>query len=398
MSRRLRVAPGVILALVVLFSAVARGQSEPEIVRVQRLRDAQASGEEVAPAEGPVQIGLGDTLLVTVANWVVNETLEADRSEWQLKLDGIVLPSATAEAIDSETTPGQAEFRFFLTSGAGNREAWDALLRYPLRGPGWTKPVRVGIQPPSNFGSPIKPLASAAETELVVVSTKRFVPLAGFLVVVVGLLVVLGKRSNILRGPDGRSYSLGRTQMAWWFVIILGSYLFLGVLTFDWTSTIQNSALVLLGISATTALGSVIIDGDKRNKVEEARAQQKVLPELIEEMKQKVARADQPTDVAGLTSGLIELQAKLDKARAGARVDESPRKVFLMELISDSHGVSLHRFQNVIWTLVLGGVYALSVLTDLSMPEFNATLLSLMGISSGTYVAFKFPEKAQQSA
>ncbi len=397
MSRRLRVAPGAVLALVVAFSAVARGEGEPEIVRVQRLRDAQTSGGEVAPPAGPVRIGLGDTLLVTVSNWVVNETHEANRAEWRLKLDGIVLPSATAEAIDSETTPGQAEFRFFLTSGAGNREAWDALLRYPLRGSRWTKPVRVGIQPPSNFGSAIKPLANAAATELVVVSTKRFVPLAGFLVVVVGLLVVLGKRSNILRGPDGKTYSLGRTQMAWWFVIILGSYLFLGVLTFDWTSTIQTSALVLLGISATTALGSVIIDGDKRNKVEEARAQQKVLPDLIEEMKQKVSRATQAADVASLSSGLIELQAKLDKATAGAQVVESRPRVFLMELISDSRGVSLHRFQNVIWTLVLGGVYALSVLTELSMPEFNGTLLSLMGISSGTYVAFKFPEKAQQA-
>jgi hypothetical protein len=27
------------------------------------------------------------------------------------------------------------------------------------------------------------------------------------------------------------------------------------------------------------------------------------------------------------------------------------------------------------------------------MPEFDTTLLGLMGISSGTYIGFKFPEK-----
>ena len=29
------------------------------------------------------------------------------------------------------------------------------------------------------------------------------------------------------------------------------------------------------------------------------------------------------------------------------------------------------------------------------MPEFDASLLGLMGISSGTYVGFKFPESAR---
>jgi hypothetical protein len=29
----------------------------------------------------------------------------------------------------------------------------------------------------------------------------------------------------------------------------------------------------------------------------------------------------------------------------------------------------------------------------LAMPDFDPTLLGLMGISSGTYIGFKFPEK-----
>jgi len=31
------------------------------------------------------------------------------------------------------------------------------------------------------------------------------------------------------------------------------------------------------------------------------------------------------------------------------------------------------------------------VLWDLTMPEFSATMLALMGISSGTYIGFKLP-------
>jgi hypothetical protein len=32
------------------------------------------------------------------------------------------------------------------------------------------------------------------------------------------------------------------------------------------------------------------------------------------------------------------------------------------------------------------------VIWDLLMPEFNATLLTLMGISSGTYIGFQLPQ------
>ena len=31
----------------------------------------------------------------------------------------------------------------------------------------------------------------------------------------------------------------------------------------------------------------------------------------------------------------------------------------------------------------------------MAMPEFNETILALMGISSGAYVGFKFPKKEQ---
>jgi hypothetical protein len=50
------------------------------------------------------------------------------------------------------------------------------------------------------------------------------------------------------------------------------------------------------------------------------------------------------------------------------------------------------------WTLILGVIFVGSVYHNLEMPQFSATLLGLMGISSGTYLGFKVPEKASTDA
>jgi hypothetical protein len=66
---------------------------------------------------------------------------------------------------------------------------------------------------------------------------------------------------------------------------------------------------------------------------------------------------------------------------------------FLRDILSDGNGYSFHRFQIFAWTIVLGVIFISSVYNGLTMPEFSATLLGLMGISSGTYIGFKFPEQ-----
>jgi hypothetical protein len=52
----------------------------------------------------------------------------------------------------------------------------------------------------------------------------------------------------------------------------------------------------------------------------------------------------------------------------------------------------------LVWTLVLGILFIYSVWYRLSMPEFSATLLALLGISSGTYLGFKIPENQNPPA
>jgi hypothetical protein len=64
------------------------------------------------------------------------------------------------------------------------------------------------------------------------------------------------------------------------------------------------------------------------------------------------------------------------------------------DILGDSNGIfGLHRFQIVVWTVVLGIIFCVSVVMELKMPDFSTTLLATMGISAGTYLGFKFPEK-----
>lgn len=68
-------------------------------------------------------------------------------------------------------------------------------------------------------------------------------------------------------------------------------------------------------------------------------------------------------------------------------------KGFIADLLTDSDGITLHRFQIFVWTIVLILIFLSSVYKSLAMPEFSGTLLALMGISGGTYIGFMFPEK-----
>jgi ribose/xylose/arabinose/galactoside ABC-type transport system permease subunit len=130
--------------------------------------------------------------------------------------------------------------------------------------------------------------------------------------------------------------------MSFWFFLVIAAYVFMWLIT-DELDTITESVLALIGIGAATALASTLID------------QKKEIP--------------QPDEPGGKSRG------------------------FLNDVMSDPTGVSLHRFQMFVWTLVLGVIFCGNVFKDLEMPQFSATLLGLMGISSGTYLGFKVPEK-----
>jgi uncharacterized membrane protein YuzA (DUF378 family) len=170
---------------------------------------------------------------------------------------------------------------------------------------------------------------------------------------VVAALVLFGylvASTSIIREPSDRSprlrpFSLGRSQMAFWFFIVLGSFAFIWMIT-GVVPPLSESALALIGISALTALGATLVDSGKETKDAHLR----------HAMRSRVTKG------------------------------------FADDVLADTDGYNFHRFQMAIWTLVLGVIFASAVYKTLAMPEFEGTLLALMGISGGTYVGFKFQE------
>jgi hypothetical protein len=232
----------------------------------------------------------------------------------------------------------------------------------------------------------------------------------GFLLLIAALvaLFVLTRRSNILRDPravageGGRaSFSLARSQMAYWFVVVLLSYLYLWVVTGE-RDTLPVSVIALLGISAATALGGVVVD-DPKNKVShdemtKLQQQKAQVRSRLSALRGQLAALTAPTDAlqratcAQAVKSAEAEEAALESRLAVLSSHYEASGSFLRDVLSDDRGISLSRFQMLIWTLVLGVVFVVSVRTDLAMPDLSGTLLALLGVSSGTYVGLKVPE------
>jgi hypothetical protein len=157
-------------------------------------------------------------------------------------------------------------------------------------------------------------------------------------------LVVLGYGPNMLRDPlpagvtAVRPFSLGKVQMAWWFIIIVGSYLYIWAIT-GAAPQLSPTLLSLAGISGATGATAAAISS----------SQQTQFP---------------------------------------------PHKDFFYDLVTDKDGVTLHRFQMLAMTIILGIMFIIEVMTNDMLPtNFDGTTLGLMGISAGTYLGFKIPEK-----
>lgn len=251
---------------------------------------------------------------------------------------------------------GTGEIRFTLDRTDESDKAWHSLLEEPIA---FSKPVTVSVGPDGDLAFP----TDAPPIKLVVLPEIQFwtyfVGLALFLVV----LFWLSMRTALLRDrgtltPAGKlpPYSLSRFQMAFWSFLIIAAYVFIWMIT-DELDTITGSVLALLGIGSSTALAATLIDKEKTTGTVTGGSEA-----------QAPAAATPPAKTAAVSEG------------------------FLRDVLSDDNGISLYRLQLFAWTLVLGIIFIASVYDGLQMPQFNPTLLGLMGISSGTYLGFKVPE------
>jgi hypothetical protein len=227
------------------------------------------------------------------------------------------------------------------------------------------------------------------------------------------LLVVLAVRTALLRDGGGANapYSLAKNQMAMWFVVIFASFLFLTVTTGQ-AAALSSTALILIGISGATGLAALAIDnrkgavqGDEQPKPDAERTSLETeRASLVQELdgpdglrRKREAAAAGSAEAAELDATILAKHQRLDAVTK--RLKEIPKaepaisKGWLTDILSDEHGISFHRFQMAAWTFAMIGVFVVAVWRTFAMAEFDAMTLGLLGISSGTYLGFKLPER-----
>ena len=181
-------------------------------------------------------------------------------------------------------------------------------------------------------------------------------------IVLVGIVAVLGARTALLRDADPsiadftqRPYSLAKSQLAFWTVIIIGTYLYIFFVNPTGVVNVLNAtALELLGISMATSAAAGVTGAPT------APAARPPLP-----------FSTQP------------VQPPAPSQRHLTYIDD---------ILGDNQGINIHRLQMVLWTLVFGGVFVYLCFTGRRFPDFDQQVFILMGISSGTYVWFRRTE------
>lgn len=322
-----------------------------------------------------------------------------------------ILPESGAPMPDSET------LQFHLQRSADSDEAWaDLLGAPPLGGDRFThRPTEVSVGLAGSYALPTD--IKGDKFKLVRIRGTRFVVCTILLIVVFIMLIMLALFTEMLRDlgkkPDKDStksfwrqphkpYSLARFQMAVWFFLIVASLLFIWQITGAY-DIITATALGLMGIGAGTALGAAAVDAGKNqansSQHDALKAEEATLRSEITALDAQINVVPAPANLSELQQTRTAKQTRLNLITTQI-TDLSPAVAtktssnFFNDILTDGdNGISFHRFQMFIWTLVLAIIFVYGVWYRLAMPEFGATLLALLGISSGTYLGFKIPEK-----
>lgn len=141
-------------------------------------------------------------------------------------------------------------------------------------------------------------------------------------------------------------YSFSKSQFAFWTFIIMASFIYIWAFTGDLQS-INNTALILLGITSLTITASNLIHTGEESRNDKAK--------------------------------LLTIRTKSSKEKTN----------FLEDILSDANGISIHRLQAVIFNLIFGIAFLKSVWLNYAMPEFSEAQLILLGLSNGTYAFLK---------
>lgn len=169
------------------------------------------------------------------------------------------------------------------------------------------------------------------------------------------LMLVIMFMTDLLLDPSTvaiiRSYSLSRTQLAVWTFTIFCSLIYVwGGKNYllDESVALSTTTLALMGISCSVMIIGKLIDN---------------------------------ADMKNVALG-----------RIAGRHQDNGRQGFLWDILSDENGIGIHRFQHVLFTLLLMICFIVAVWQTGKMPDFNETWLIMAVISSAGYLGVKLNE------
>jgi hypothetical protein len=368
---------------------------------------AQAVRDLRVDSVTPVSNRLGRHIQVTVQN--LDTLVQQGRvhpDSFVLFVDGRAIKDAPMRLVGPTGKVLEARLEYTIASRKEWLAAFEPIQKdWRIRGP-----VRIGVGYPSG---PEAPWARGpAMLQFEPYTRLRFVATAVGIATTLALLVWLTFRHGLLRDvsapsklPVGRRpFSLGRAQAAAWFFTVFASFLYVRLVTGNFENVLNAQALFLLALSIATQAGARMVDTSRRegtqNALDELRPQLAELRAQVKVTKTAVESLDASADPGAklvLTAtnmtrayDLRSVKRRITEAKAVLRGSCSEN--FLLDLVSDGVGVSLHRVQMVAWTVVLIGIYLSEVYTTLALPTLSTTLLGLMGLSSAAYVGLKSSE------
>jgi len=353
------------------------------------------------------------------------KTATNDPKTLVLYLDGRAMKGAVAQRVSGAGRPETWEVR--LRRGDDARDAWEAVLGSPNR---FVRNVRVGLGPAAG-----PEFAAAADSVLslrLVVAPRGWLwlPALAWLALIAGFFY-LAATTGIIRDspapippPTGdappppvpaarsanprvaareagrerrkerlalRPYSMARTQMAFWFLLVTTAFLAIWIVTGDTRGVITTQAVFLIGLGAGTALAAGMVESNKREEQAAAAERMQALDARRRELVVAKASRGPLAPPSAVDDEMLEVAAA-NAALLNDTPDAPASKGFFRDVLSDQGGPALHRYQHFVWTLIVGAIFVLGAYRTLALPEIDDTMLLLMGISAATYVGFKTRE------
>lgn len=96
----------------------------------------------------------------------------------------------------------------------------------------------------------------------------------------------------------------------------------------------------------------------------------------------------------GISAGTAAAGNVIDSSATGDKHQNQPSDGFFPDILSDKNGISIHRFQNVVFLFITAiiFIYKIPAAQCHHLPELDSTLIALNGISTVTYLGLKINE------